>query len=450
MANLENLNEGEQQLSHFRLLGANGESIWLINFQLLARMQPANQLFVFGYTIDITDQKKMEEQLMDAKDKAEAANIAKSHFLADMSHEIRTPLSGINGFLQMLMQEPATKEQREVYEYMYAAGKNLIKTVSDILDFSKIEAGKMELVFSDFNIRYLIEDMVRQFEYQNQNKELIIKSSLSKSLPNVLHGDQLRLKQVLLNLMQNAIKFTQSGSIELGAELYTITNSEVRVLFRVADTGMGIGEQRLKDIFENYVQAEPSLMQKYGGTGLGLAIVKRLVEMMKGFIWVESEENKGTSFFFILPFILQKESREEPDFMQLPALKDFCHLNGQVLLVEDDEINQLVSRRLLEIWGLTVDICEDGEEAIKLHQNKLYDLILMDIRLPVLDGVSATIAIRKMEEVLFRHTPIIAFTAAALEGDRERFLALGMDGYIAKPIDIKELHEILAKYLSEK
>ncbi|MCB5266578.1 MAG: transporter substrate-binding domain-containing protein [Candidatus Cloacimonetes bacterium] len=436
-------------LIQYRVLTKAGELRWVLDYSRVLRDERDGGTYVYGYNIDISDQKNLEAQLLEAKEKAESANIAKGHFLANMSHELRTPLNGINGFLQVLMQMRASDEQREIFDLMYSSGKNLMKIINDILDFSKIEAGKMELIPSEFNPKYLIEDMVKQFSMQNRKHNLEIRSNIGNSLPDVLKGDQLRLQQILQNLMQNAMKFTDNGHIEIGAELYTISDKDIRILFRVADTGMGIEPVKLKDIFDNYTQAESSISLKYGGTGLGLAIVKKLVEMMQGFIWVESELGKGSCFFFILPFQLYTEVEGRDDLQVMPVLTAMERLTGRVLVVEDDNINKLVTKRQLELWGLEVDVAENGEEAVRLHTLRPYNLILMDIQLPVMDGMTATRKIRELGNYENRKTPIIAYTAAALMGDRERFLEYGMDEYIAKPVDMEELYNLVSRYLKK-
>ncbi|MDD4806407.1 MAG: transporter substrate-binding domain-containing protein [Candidatus Cloacimonetes bacterium] len=447
--NCEDLMDGDSHFSSHRIVTKSGDLRWVLDYARLLRDEHDGKLYLYGYGIDVTDQKNLEAQMLEAKEKAEAANIAKSHFLANMSHEIRTPLNGINGFLQVLMQMHSTPDQREIFDLMYSSSRNLMKIINDILDFSKIEAGKMELIISEFNPKYMIDDLVKQYSFQNRKSDLEIKMNVSSSLPDALKGDQLRLKQILMNLIQNALKFTDSGYIEIGAELYTISEGDVRILFRVTDTGIGIDPVKQKDIFDNYTQAESNISLKYGGTGLGLAIVKKLVEMMQGFIWVESEPGKGSCFFFILPFTLHKEVEDKLILERIPLSVAEHKLKGKILLVEDEAINQLVTKRQLELWGLQVEIAQQGEEAIDMHRRNPYDLIMMDIQLPVMDGVTATKKIRAMEQTGLRKTPIVAFTAAALLGDRERFMEQGMDDYIAKPVDMNELYNILAKLLEQ-
>jgi len=443
----DSLKQGECTILNYRTITKSGELRWVLDF-CRPQINPNDSGLCFvGYLIDITAQKMHEAQLMEDKEKAEAANFAKSHFLANMSHEIRTPLNGITGFLQVLMQMDADEQQREIFDIMYSSSRNLLKIINDILDFSKIESGKLKLILSEFNPRYLIEDLIKQFEHLVTKEGLIIRAQIQDQIPDVLKGDQLRLKQILMNLLQNALKFTDHGQIMISAEIYTRSETDLRILFKVSDTGIGIDPIKQTDIFDNYSQVNSHITSKYGGTGLGLAIVKHLVELMNGFIWVESEPGKGSCFFFILPFSIYNELPQSETEHIHPEILIDQHINAKILLVEDEPVNQLVTKRQLETWGLTVDIANTGAEALLMYQNNHYDLILMDIQMPVMDGITATQKIRDMEVSISRHIPIVAFTAAALVGDRERFLAAGMDEYLAKPVEMNDMHRIIVKLL---
>lgn len=441
--------EQDYGVRSFRVLTKNGEIRWVIDYSTLVESRRYKKLY-YGYLLDITSQKSLEAQLMEAKEKAESASLAKTHFLANMSHEIRTPLNGIMGFLQVLMQMEASPDQREFFEIMYSSGRSLMKIINDILDFSKIESGKLELINSDFNPRYLIEDTLKSFVFNNKNPDLDIRCLINDQVPNVLHGDQLRLKQVLVNLLQNAVKFTEKGFVEVRTDIYTQSDKDIRLLFSVSDSGIGIDPRKQKDIFDNFTQGDALITSKYGGTGLGLSIVKRLVELMNGFIWVESEQEKGSSFFFILPFakameqpVLVSQHRSHPE-LKLQSLPGM-----QVLLVEDEPINQAVTKRQLESWDVKVSIAANGQEALDLCAKNRYHAILMDVQMPVMDGITATKTLRLREISQGIHTPIIAFTAAAMVGDRERFFECGMDDYIAKPIDMNMLYVLLQKYMPQ-
>ncbi|MDD4310579.1 MAG: ATP-binding protein, partial [Candidatus Cloacimonetes bacterium] len=311
----------------------------------------------------------------------------------------------------------------------------------------KIESGKMELIINAFNPRMLIEDVLKTYRVQNKNPDLEIRHVINERIPDILYGDQLRFKQIIVNLLQNAVKFTESGFVEINADIYTVNDSLIRLLFCVSDTGIGIDHNKQHEIFDDFNQADANITGKYGGTGLGLSIVKRLVQLMNGFIWVESEPGKGSSFYFILPFEVTHEQPQIPSGESTLSEKGRSSLLGmRVLLVEDEPINQVVTLRQLESWKIEVTLAANGKEALEKCSVNNYDAILMDIQMPVMDGITATQTLRLQEIPKNRHTPIIAFTAAALVGDRERFLEHGMDDYIAKPIELNQLHRILAKY----
>jgi len=450
LANETAEDRGEFSVKNYRIITKTGEIRWVLDYSTRIDSTRNNHLY-YGYMMDITAQTNLEAQLLESKEKAEAANAAKGHFLATMSHEIRTPLNGIMGFLQVLQQMDASAEQKEYYEIMYSSGRSLMKIINDILDFSKIESGKLELIINDFNPRTLLDDILRTFILQNNKPGLDIRSHINERIPNVLHGDQLRLKQIFINLLQNALKFTESGFVDVSADIYTISDDDIRILFCVTDTGIGIDPRKQEDIFDNFSQADSMVTSKYGGTGLGLSIVKRLVELMNGFIWVESEGGNGSSFFFIIPFALKTSQVEQEATLDSHPEKQLQHLPGmEVLIVEDEPINQIVTRRQLEGWGIKVSIAANGQEALDYCSVRSFNAILMDIQMPLMDGITATQILRDKEKATGKYTPIIAFTAAALVGDRERFLAAGMDAYLAKPIDMNLLYRCLSKYAKTK
>ncbi len=438
------LEEGNEfSAKQYRILTANGQICWVFDYTLIVR-DTSEKPWYYGYMLDISAQKNLEAELLEAKEKAETANVAKGHFLSNISHEIRTPLNGIIGFIQVLQNTNLTPEQKEYMELITSSGKTLMKIVNDILDFSKMESGKLDLIMTDFNPRFMIEDVIKTFSATSTKPNIDIRGRFSDTLPSVIYGDMMRLRQIIINLMQNALKFTESGYIEVTADVYNQYEDDLRLLFSVKDTGIGIDPMKQRDIFENFMQADPTLTRKYGGTGLGLSIVKKLVALMGGFIWVESESKKGSNFFFILNFKTRATDRprfelqlEEPEIKHEPLPK----LN--VLLVEDEPINQRVTLKQLEQWNLDVSLATTGKEAVEIFFEKSFDCILMDVQMPEMDGVTATNIIREREKETGKHIPIIAFTAAAMAGDRERFLESGMDDYIAKPIDIDQLYKIL-------
>jgi PAS domain S-box-containing protein len=440
------LEEGNEfSAKQYRIITANGQICWVFDYTLIVR-EADDSAWFYGYILDITAQKTLEAELLEAKEKAETANIAKGHFLSNISHEIRTPLNGIIGFIQVLLNTNLNQEQKDYMDLINSSGRNLMKIVNDILDFSKMESGKLDLIVTDFNPRFLIEDVIKSYTVSSTNRKVDLRMRVSDQLPNIVYGDMMRLRQIMINLMQNALKFTESGFVEITADVYNQFDDDVRLLFSVRDTGIGIDPMKQRDIFENFIQADPAITRKYGGTGLGLSIVKKLVSIMGGFIWVESEPQKGSNFFFILSF--KTVASDRPRFEQqleeveverepLPKMK--------ILLVEDEPINQLVTRKQLERWNQEVSIAGNGKEAVELMLDYRFDCVLMDVQMPEMDGVTATGIIREREIGSDTHIPIIAFTAAAMAGDRERFLEAGMDDYIAKPIDIDHLYRILKR-----
>ncbi|MDY0324723.1 MAG: transporter substrate-binding domain-containing protein [Candidatus Cloacimonadaceae bacterium] len=450
LAESHEIRSDEYSMIYYRALNKAGEPRWVLDYYRILPSPEDGENCYYGYLVDITDQKTIEFQLLEERETARAASIAKSHFLANMNHEIRTTLNGITGFLQVLMQMKSNPQQMEIYDLMYSSSHDLLRIINETLDFPKIESDKMELIINDFNPHYLINDLIRQFEHQVLGEDVIFKAQVPKEIPDLLKGDQFRLRQVLSTLLQNAVKYTKQGQILLSAEVYTRSETDLRILFKISDTGIGIAPKKQNEIFDNSTQGETYLSSKYKGTGLRLAIVKRLVELMQGFIWVENEPGTGSCFFFILPFTipedLPKQASEQKN-ITIPADKS---LSGRILLVEDEPVNQMVTKRQLEIWGLSVDIANNGSEALIMYDKEPYDLILMDICMPVMDGINATQQIRDMEINKRRHTPIVAFTAAALAGDRERFLAVGMDEYIAKPVEVNNMYKIISKLIKTK
>ncbi len=536
-------------------------------------------------------EKKLSFQLEMAIEALEEANKAKSEFLANMSHEIRTPMSGIIGMTELALETKLTKEQREYLELVKESADSLLRILNDILDFSKIEAGKFELELSDFNLRETIESAINALAFQAYQKGLELICYIKQDVPDLLIGDSGRLRQIILNLVGNAIKFTERGEVILKAEVESKTEKNVCIHFSVKDTGIGIPKDKLKDIFEAFTQVDGSTTRKYGGTGLGLSISSRLVNMMKGKIWVESELNVGSTFHFTAVFeIINDQKKEIPNQnislsdisaliiddnytnrlvlqemfnswnikssladngMQglkmlreakengkpfnlvildamMPEMDGFSvaenihndpsisdtkvimltsmgrhgnlsrtkelgitmylvkpvkrseifnalvklfnietikekddeksktdyqennNVSAKVLLVEDNAVNQRLAVKILEKNNYKVSIANNGIEALDMIKKEQFDIILMDVQMPKMDGFATTTAIRNMEENTGEHIPIIAMTAHALKGDREKCLSMGMDDYISKPIKTSELLEIVGKWLKPK
>jgi signal transduction histidine kinase/CheY-like chemotaxis protein len=377
---------------------------------------------------------------------AVAANAAKSQFVANMSHEVRTPLHGIIGMGQVLSESPLQSEQREFVEMILSSGRTLLGIVNDLLDLARIERGHFQLQPTAFAPAELISDTVRVFQTQAQNKGIAMECTGLDSLPQTVFADAQRIRQVLSNLIGNAIKFTLRGTVtvEVGSEALDKV-SMLRVA--VSDTGIGIAPENQKKLFEQFYQAETSISSRFGGTGLGLAISKELVQAMGGTIGVESTLGSGSTFWIRIPLPVHRSEQVIDSQVGMSSADDVEMVRpATIMLAEDNAVNQRIAQRLLEKRGHTVLTAGNGEDAVQLWAEKQFDLIFMDCQMPVMDGYSATAEIRRRENQGHR-TPIVALTAAAMKGERERCLQAGMDDYLAKPIDLTELHRVLRRWV---
>ncbi|MDK9716426.1 MAG: PAS domain S-box protein [Trichlorobacter sp.] len=403
------------------------------------------QGYNLGLVRDITERKKIEAALQEAKQRAESASRAKTEFLANMSHELSTPMHGIISMAHLLGLTELNAEQQDCLDGMELSAKGLLALISDILDISKVEAGKLELEYADFSLRQTLQEVIASQSYNIRQKGLQLLTDLPDDLPDALQGDTLRIKQILLNLLGNAIKFSEQGSISVAAKPISRDGNTITLRLSVSDTGIGMSAAAMERIFAPFEQADSSTTRRYGGTGLGLSICRRLVELMGGRIWAESKEGAGSSFYFELPFLLQNQTELPRSQVVKDAFPEQRPTRSlKILLAEDNLINARSMTAILSRMRHQVTTVEDGFQALEQWRSADWDCILMDVQMPVLDGIEATRMIRQEEQQRESHTAIIALTAHALRGDRERILAEGFDSYIAKPVDIELLLAALA------
>jgi signal transduction histidine kinase/ActR/RegA family two-component response regulator len=447
-----------------RILAADGTTRWLwISGGYRADAQ--GRAHMVGIVQDISERKLAEEELVrfrthlqelvdertveldEARRAAEIASVAKSQFLANMSHEIRTPLGAIAGMSRLVRRDPLSPRQTDHLNKLDAAAGHLSATISDILDLSKIEAGKLDLVNEPVQLDALVSNVMDLLELRASEKNLVLKSTIG-TLPPHLYGDATRLRQALLNYAGNALKFTDAGSITLRLEALEETDADVLIRWEVADTGIGIDQSQFTQLFQAFEQADSSTARKYGGTGLGLAITRRLALAMGGEAGASGALGQGSTFWFTsrlrkgLPG--EPKARDESEPHAADILRT-TYRNTRVLLVDDDAFNREIGKIILEDVGIAVDLAEDGRIACGMAQQTAYDVILMDMQMPHLDGMDATRAIRKLPSG--RTVPIIAITANAFSEDRARCLESGMNDFITKPFEPQLLYAALVRWL---
>ncbi|WP_252231650.1 PAS domain S-box protein [Clostridium sp. ZBS15] len=457
----KNLLEGKYPyyLNEKRYVHKDGHVIWSSTAVSFIRGSNGKPQHIIAMVQDITKSKNAEEELIKAKNAAETASRAKSQFLANMSHEIRTPMNGIIGMMDLSLMTELNSEQREYLEIAKSSTHSLLRVLNDILDYSKIEAGKMKLEELPFNLKNVMDEVLELFDINAKQKDIYIKLILDHEIPKVIIGDYIRVRQVLSNLIGNAIKFTAHGGVEVSVtyeNFYSRVVKErlsqgVKLKFKVADTGIGIPRDKMNKLFKSFSQVDDSNTREYGGTGLGLAICERLVSMMGGDIWVESEEGVGSEFYFTAIFRLEdiideRAGKIKGEMIDIELINN-VKKNKKVLLVEDDKISNKIAIILLNKIGLEVTSVVDGRAAVEILKKEFFDLILLDMNLPYVDGYTIASKIRGKKQHINNGTPIIAVTAYALKGDKEKCLNAGMNEYISKPINTEEFFEKVKKYV---
>lgn len=393
---------------------------------------------------DINKREKLEKELVETKKRVEEASVIKEQFMANMSHEIRTPMNAIIGFNDRLIKTKLNDEQQEYVAAVQSSGENLLTIINDILDFSKIEAGMVTIEHIRFNLHELLQSVYNMFFLKAKEKNISLQLHQPKNIPECLMGDPTRLTQILINLVGNALKFTNQGSIDISVEVIKDDKQNATVQFKVKDTGIGILEDKVSEVFERFTQAESDTSRIFGGTGLGLSIVKKLVELQSGTIAVESKKDEGSLFKFTIPYkkaaALSSELKTDPEKIHKPIVNDKI----KILIVEDNLLNQKLAAFMIKDFGFAFDICGNGKLAVEKLEQGAYDLVLMDIQMPEMDGYEATGLIRGK---LMLNIPIIAMTAHAMPGEKDKCLGFGMTDYISKPIKETDLHNLIIKYI---
>ena len=443
--NNDDYNEKEQQVIQSgiafydieELVERNQHQFW-VNTNMAPIRNTDNEIIgLIGISWDITERKQHEQELRTAKEHAEAGTMAKNEFIASVSHEFRTPMAGILGLSDILKNTPLSGEQMDLMKGIISSAEGLLVLVDDVLDFSAIEAGKMKLEVQPFVLQRVLNEISLVMNHKTREKLLDFEITLQTGLPEVLIGDALRVRQILLNLSNNAVKFTDRGSVKIRVSVVDKLAARVTLRFEVADTGVGIAGEAMGSLFKVFSRIKQDNSKLISGTGLGLSICRKLTDLMGGEIGVQSKPGEGSVFWFTLPFQLPAPKVEKPGIQPPTHPQPFTGLH--VLVAEDNPINLRIVDFQLRKMGFSVDPVINGQEAVDKFMLNRYDLVILDIQMPVMDGYEVARKIRESELVSGSHTPVIALTAKAMKGDREQYLAAGMDEYVSKPFTHESL-----------
>ena len=431
-----------------QLLKKNGDPIWaLVSISPIYDLNN-ERIGTLGIHFDLSARKQLEEDLASAKDEAEQAKDAEAQFLARMSHEIRTPLNAIIGMSHILFDTNPTEAQQEYLSILKSSADILLALINDILDFSKIQAGEISVNPKEFDLGGVIRSLQKTFQHKLEGKPVEVLANVDYNIKNLLIGDDLLLNQILLNLMGNAAKFTSEGQIGVQVKVLERNGKKLKLEFIVHDTGIGVSKEKLELIFENFKQADGNVRHKFGGTGLGLAITRQLVELQGGQIYAEGELGVGTSFIFTIEY---EDSGILPSLVteKLPTAADIDVADAQILVAEDNIMNRKYVATLFKKWKIPIHFAHNGREAVERAQEQEFDLILMDISMPEMDGYEATIAIRNTQNPN-QHTPIVALTASALVSKKDKAFEIGMTDYMAKPYKPMKLLQKIKTHINSR
>jgi len=419
-----------------------------VNSNIAPIRNAENQIIgLIGISWDITERKLHEEMLRKSKEQAEAGTLAKNEFIASVSHEFRTPMNGILGLSEILKNSPLSHDQLDLLHGIISSAQNLLVLLNDVLDFSAMEAGKMEVDNQPFMLDRVMEDISLVMKMKAEEKSLQFNIAIDENVPNLLVGDSQRLRQILLNLAINAVKFTEVGKVEVHISRIYHEDNSTNLKFEVSDTGIGISPEAMKSLFRVFSRIKPVKTKQNPGTGLGLSICKKLTDLMGGHIGVESTQGKGSMFWFTLPFTLSSLQKKKSEVHSLEVSSDFRQ--KLVLVAEDNAINQRIVSYHLQKMGFEIDLAADGQQALEKYHSRRFDLVILDIQMPVMDGYQVAKAIRAEENGTSRHVSIIALTANAMKGDRESYLEAGMDGYVSKPFTYDTLSKVIGQALGK-